>query len=916
LEFGLLGDVEVRADGRAVEIGHVRQRCVLVALLAEESRPVPVDRLLDRVWGERAPQRARDTLYGYLSKLRRLLGVDIERQPGGYLLAVDPDSVDLHRFRSLVRQARDSDDEHAVALLDDALALWRGEALAGLDSPWFDALRDALHAERVAAELDRNDVALRCGRHAAVLPDLRVAVAQRPLDERLAAQLMLALHHGGNSSESLRHYDQVRRHLADELGADPGAPLRELHQRILTADPRLVAESAVESAVRSRPVPRQLPAAQRWFTGRADELAALTAAEPAGTVLITAIGGTGGIGKTALAVHWAHQHLDDFPDGQLYVNLRGFDPSGDPVAPTVAVRGFLEALGEDPDAIPASLAAQTGRYRSLVSGKRLLVVLDNARDTEQVIPLLPGSPSCAVLVTSRLRLPGLLTAHGARSISLDVLGDREAREFLTSRLGAARVAAEPDVVTALVGWCGGLPLALSIVAARAAMDPDFPLAVLADELRECSDRLDALDAGELGASLRAVFSWSRHALSPEAAEVFTLLGLAPSADISLPAIASLTALSTARARVLLRDLENAHLVQQHVPGRYRMHDLVGLYAADQVARSGNDAALRRLVGFHLGTARAGALVLEPHKPLPELADIEGCHPQEFADAAAAMRWFDEEHESLLALQRVAAGRGWDEIAWLLARTMNNYHLRRGRTADDVAAWQVGLSAAERLGDPVKQATAHTCLGVNHIELSSSELGHEHLRRSLDLHEDGDDHAARANAHRAIAWASEFEGDFERALTHALSALEGFRKADFPIREAEALNEVGWRYACLGRYAEAKEYCDEGMALNRRLGHKEGEAATLDSLAHIAHHDGRHADAVAHYHEALALYRELDNSYEEASVLHHLGDVHAALGRREEARELWDKALALYRVQGRANDVASISDQLAGLDGAV
>ena len=876
---------------------------MLVALLVEEGRPVPVDRLLDHVWGDRAPQRAKDTLYGYLSKLRRVLGVDVERTPGGYLLAVDPDTVDLHRFRSLVRQARDTaDDERAFALLDDALALWRGQALVGLESPWLDSVRDALHAERAAAELDRNDAALRCGRHAVVLPGLRAAVAEHPLDERLAAQLMLALHRGGGSAEALRHYENVRRHLAEELGADPGAPLRDLHQGILTSDPDLVTAEA-------RAVPRQLPARQRWFTGRADELAALNAAEPAGTVLITAIGGTGGIGKTALAVQWAHQHADDFPDGQLYVNLRGFDPSGEPLPPTVAVRGFLEALGEDPAAIPASLDARMGRYRSLVSGKRLLVVLDNARDTEQVSPLLPGSPSCAVVVTSRLRLPGLLTSHGARSLSLDVLDDSEAHEFLVARIGADRVAAEPDVVSALIGWCGGLPLALGIVAARAAMDPGFPLSVLADELRDSSERLDALDAGEIGASLRAVFSWSVDALRPEAAALFTLLGHSPSAEIGLPAIASLTALTAGRARILLRDLENAHLVQQHAPGRYRMHDLVALYAADLAALSDDEAALRRLVGFHVGTARAAALTLEPHKPLPELDEVEGCHPLGFADAAEAMRWYDTEHEALLAVQRVAADRGWHEVAWMLARTMNNYHLRRGRSEDDVAAWFVGLASAERIGDAGKQATAHLCLGVNHIEMSSSDRGHDHLRRCVEILRQGDDHGALATAHRANAWAAEFEGDFESALAHSTSALDGFRKAGSPIRVAESFNEVGWRYACLGRYAEAREFCAEGMRLNRELGHEEGMAATLDSLGHIAHHDGRQADAVAHHQEALDLYRKLDNSYEEATVLHHLGDVHAALGDRDQARELWTKALGLYEAQGRASDVAAVSDQL-------
>ncbi len=378
MEFGLLGAVEVRDRGEVVEIGHVRQRSVLVALLLEEGRPVPVDRLLDRVWGERAPLRARDTLYGYVSKLRKLLGLDIERSPAGYRLTVDPSQVDLFRFRALVRQSA----------LDEALGLWRGQALEGLESPWFDALRESLHAERDAAELDRNDAALADGRHLELVPRLRQAADERPHDERLAAQLMQALHRSGNDAEALRRYETVRRTLADELGADPSKPLQDMHQRILAGDPA--------SAPRG---PRQLPAPHPWFTGRAEELKALN---QSGTVVITAIGGTGGIGKTALALQWAHRNLAAFPDGQLYVNLRGFDPSAVPTPPENVLREFLEALGEQ--TIPSGLDARAARYRSLVAGKRMLVLLDNARSTEQVVPLLPGS-AATVLVTSGSNSP-------------------------------------------------------------------------------------------------------------------------------------------------------------------------------------------------------------------------------------------------------------------------------------------------------------------------------------------------------------------------------------------------------------------------------------------------------------------------------------------------------------------------------
>lgn len=870
MEFGLLGAVEVRDRGALVDIGHVRQRSVLVALLVEEGRPVPVDRLLDRVWGERAPLRARETLYGYVSKLRKLLELDIERTPAGYVLTVAPEQVDLFRFRALVRQGA----------LDEALGLWRGEALEGLESEWFDALRESLHAERAAAELDRNDVALADGRHAVLLPSLRQTADERPHDERLAAQLLLALHRSGNDAEALRHYDTMRRRLADELGVDPSKPLQDVHQLILAGEPRGGG-------------PRQLPAPHPWFTGRADELAAL---EPAGTVVITAIGGTGGVGKTALALHWAHRNLEAFPDGQLYVNLRGFDPSAEPTPPETVLREFLEALGEK--TIPAGLDARAARYRGLVAGRRMLVLLDNARSTEQVVPLLPGS-DVTVLVTSRLKLAGLVAAHGARSVSIDALPPADAHEFLTARLGPARVAAEPEVVADLLCWCGGLPLALSIVAARAAMEPDFPLAVFAEEL--CEQPLDALDAGEIGTNLRAVFSWSVAALSDEAARAFGLFGTVGTADVSLAAVTALLDRPVTRTRMVMRELENAHLVQQHVPGRYRMHDLVRRYAADLPADAGS-----RLADFYAATARAAALALEPFKALPE---YESRQALTFGGSAAAMAWFDAEHACLMTEQRQALERGAFDVAWMLGRTLNPYHLRRGRASDDVDAWLVALRAAEALGDETKQANAHMCLGTDHVELGESALGHDHLERSLELFARHDDHTAHGAAHRSMAWAAEFEGDLEKALEHSLRGLEKFRTAGSEIREAESLNEVGWRYACLGRYAEARTFCEDALLLNNKLGHTEGTAATLDSLAHIAHHDGRHADAVAHYREALALYRELDNSAEEATVLEHLGTVHAAAGEDADAREQWELALQLYQQQSRTSEAAALSARL-------
>ncbi|WP_238598594.1 AfsR/SARP family transcriptional regulator [Saccharothrix sp. ALI-22-I] len=883
MEFGLLGGVRARVGGDDLDIGHIRQRSVLAALLLEAGQPVSVERLVGRVWGGQPPLRGRETLYGYVSKLRAA-GIDIQRRPGGYLL--ETDRVDLVEFRALAKRARNEPDQRAAWLYDQALNLWRGEALDGLDAPWFAQVREALHAERATVELDRNDVAIRLGDHAALLPALRNAAQDNPLDERLAGQLMLALHLSGRSSEALQHYDAVRRLLADELGTDPGKPLQELYLRFLGQEQPQAQESG-------KAVPRQLPAPQRWFTGREKEIADLS--EPASTVVITAIGGAGGIGKTALALHWAHQHLDDFPDGQLYVNLRGFDPAGDPVAPQTALRGFLEALGVgDP---PADLDAQAALYRSLLADKRILVVLDNARDTTQIIPLLPGGAHCTVLVTSRVQLIGLLTAHGARSVALDVLDERESREFLTARLGAERVEAEPDVTGELLALCGGLPLALSIIAARAVTQPDLPLSALTDELKD--QRLDALD--DLSADLRTVFACSLRVLAPEAKQLFGLLGLTCAPDLSLRAITALTGLPNTRK--LLRELEAAHLVQQHRVGRYRMHDLVRLYAAE-VAPASADANLRDFIGYFAATAYHGDRLIEPHRP-PIPAPDGAATP--LADTAAAMDWFDAEYESLLAAQLLATSHRWHDVAWHLAWALTNYHLRRGHAAEDIAVWRAALDAADALQDRFKQVSAHKFLGMALTDVGRYDDGDHHLRQALALVEDD---YGKAGAHRAMAWAMERRGNLTGALEHAQAQLERFRVLGIPVRIAEALNDVGYRMARLGDYVRAEEHCLEALALNKELGHVEGEAATSDSLGYIAHHHGRDADAVEHYRHALKLYRQLDNSYEEATVLRHFGDVLAAVGRHPDARDARQRALTLFRAQGRTEDADVVLALLA------
>ncbi|MFD7669112.1 ATP-binding protein [Streptomyces sp. NPDC059788] len=673
---------------------------------------------------------------------------------------------------------------------------------------------------------------------------------------------------------------------------------------------------------RAAVVPRQLPAAPRWFAGRAAELASLTAAlggaaEPGAMVMISAIGGAGGVGKTWLALHWAHQHADRFPDGQLFVDLRGFTPLGEPTPAAQALRGFLNALGVDPADVPADPDARAGLYRSLVAGRRMLIVLDNARDTTQIAPLLPGTSACTVLVTSRRYLAGLVTTHGARSLDLDVLSAPEARQLLVDHLGGERVAAEPEAVDAFLECCGGLPLALSIVAARATAHPGFPLELLAEELRDHATRLDELDAGEIPLNLRAAFSSSYHALTPEAAVLLGLAGLAPGPDISLPAAASLAGLPAARTRALLRELETAHLVAQPVPGRYRLHDLICLYASEQArqhqAEGSRDDALRRLLDFYLHTAYAADQVLDPHResvtPDPPAA---GCRPHPLPDEARALAWLDAEHPCLMAAQRLAVERQWYTPVWQLAPTLHTYHWRRGLLADQVAVARAGLDATRQLADEATQAPAHRLLAEACALVGRHAESLEHLHQALTLAERTADLPSQAHTHRVLAWAWGQQGGSQPALDHATRSLGLFQALGDQEWEARGLNQTAWYSVQLGHYDQALAYCGKALVLHRRHHNRNGEALSLSVHAYLGLCTGRHRDVLEHGRRALILFRDIGNTYHEALLLDGLGQAHAALGQHGQARDAWQQALELYRTQHRSAEAERLQLQLSEL----
>ncbi|MCG7203588.1 ATP-binding protein [Streptomyces arenae] len=743
---------------------------------------------------------------------------------------------------------------------------------------------------------------------------LRAGLTQEALAER-----------SGVSVSTIRGMETGRRRnpqLASVRGLAAALGLRPAER-----DDLLAAAGAAEPP--AVPVPRQLPAPPAPFVGREHELARLDAAlkprsgagpgshpGPAATVVVSAIAGAGGVGKSWLALHWAHRNADRFPDGQLFVDLRGFSPDSDPMDPAVAVRGFLDGLGVEPGRVPLAAHAQAALFRSLVADRRMLLVLDNAADTAQITPLLPGGDTCTVLVTSRKRLSGLITGHGAHHVSVDMLTDTEARGLLTVRLGSARIDAEATAVDELVRLCGGFPLALSIIAGRAHTDPHLSLADLAAELRE--DALDVLDDADPAASLPAVLSSSHRALTGEEAEVFGLLAIAPGPDIGLSAAGSLTGLGLSRTRALLRRLEQASLIGQDAGGRYRMHDLIRRYAAtahDPPAGT-RGAALRRVLDFYLRTAYAADRLLDSHREPIELAPpAPGCHPRELADIPAAMDWFDAEHRNLLAAQGAAVAAAGHRTAWQLAWTLYNFHYRRGHRHDQLAVWRTAAESAARLPDPGAQIITQRLLGRAHVVLGHHEEAIAALDRALALSEQQNDRALQAQAHYTLAsiWP-----DGRRALEHARRALDLYRGLDQPIAEANALNAVGWYAARLGQYDTGREHCRAALALYLTHQDVNGQAQTLDSLGYIDHHSGRHHSAVEHYRQAIGLYRELDNTYEAADTLDRLGHPHAALGQHDRARAVWWEARDLYRRQGRdqeAEDVERLLDGLAGRDDA-
>jgi tetratricopeptide (TPR) repeat protein len=862
-------------------------------------------------------------------RLRRqldpLVAARIVTRTPGYLIEVSDDELDASRLETLTRQAgaavRAGQWARAARTAAEALSLWRGTPLADIPSqllrdqwvPHLDQLR--MQALEWRIEGDLHD-----GRDQQLIPELRDLVARHPLREHFHSHLMLALYRCGRQAEALAAYRHARDILVAEVGVEPGPGLRGLHQRILSADPALTAPGPARPA-RSGPepgAPRELPPAVPGFTGRSAELEALnrlldrSGEQFPGTVVISAIGGTGGVGKTALAVHWAHQAAGRFPDGQLYVNLRGYDP-GQPVTAADALARFLRALGIPGKDIPPDEDERAARYRSRLADKHMLIVLDNARSARQVRPLLPGTPSCAVVVTSRDSLAGLVARDGAVRLDLDLLPPQDAVGLLRALIGA-RVDAEPETAALLAERCNRLPLALRVAAELAGARSDVPLTHLVDELADQQQRLSLLNAGgDPRTSVRAVFSWSYRYLDTFTARAFRLAGLHPGADFGPHAVAALTGATLKESHGVLDLLARAHLIQQAGPGRYGMHDLVRAYASElAAAHDGEDrhAALTGLLDYYLHSAAAAMDTLYPaerHRR-PRIPPATTPAPP-VTEPAAAQAWLDAERANLVAITAHAAGHGWPAHATRLAATLFRYLAGGCHSQEAITIYTHARAAACQAGDHAAEATALGYVAGVYWQQSHYQQAVDHLQEALALSQQTGDRSREADTLANLGVIRYAQGRYEEASTLTAQALDTFRQAGDRSGEMRCLGNLGNIEERQGHYQQAARHQHQALLIARKIDAHYMESPVLISLGTVLMRQGELQPAADYLRQAFSLSQKAGNRYHQAEALTRTGDV---LLRQDSPREACDRireALALYQEIGDRSGEADARNSL-------
>jgi len=949
MRFRLLGPLEIRAGEDWLGIGAPKWRAVLAALLINAGQIVPADVLINEVWPDTPPAKAGNLISIYVLRLRRLLGdtdstLLVTRAPG-YLLRLAPGDTDAQVFESLVREGRRAyaagDPERAAAQLAEALALWHGSPLADVPpTTLVETEAERLTELRLDAAELRVMAELACGSHAQVIPELRRLLADHSLRENLWLLLMQALDGAGRHAEALEAYGQARSVLAEELGVDPGAELRRCYAELLAKDDALTkdagdapgiisaatvtASSGLASSApappearvpRPVPAPAQLPADVADFTGRDDQvrhlvdlLSSASADDESGAVRIALVAGAGGLGKTSLAVHAAHRVRGSFSDGQLYVDLLGATPHPLPAADVLA--RFLRDLGVDGREIPVDEDERAARYRTILAGRRMLIVLDNARDAAQVRSLLPGSASCAVLVTTRSRMADLAST---RLVDLNVLDDDEALTLFTRVVGDERAAAEPEATAELLLACAGLPLAIRICAARLATRSGWTIQAMANRLRDTRRRLDELRVGDLAvrASFQVSFTTLPASAQPDGidpADAFRMLGLWDGPSISSAAAAAMFGTTEDLASDALEILVDARLLESTSPDRYKFHDLLRVYSSERAVadlpEQARNAAIARLLEWYMRTADAASTAVVPGRYDIPLVPTGAAPPLSFSTAEEALTWYDGERVNLVAATRQAADSGLHEIAWRLPAPLFQLFSSRGNWTEGIATNRIALESARQVGDRQGEAWILNNLG-DALGFTRHDEGIDCLERSLAIRREIGDRMGEAQAANNLADAYHWLGRTDEALELYRLALELNRKVGRRHGEGIALVNLGWTLLDLARAEEAIDHLLQARQAFAEIGYADGVGYALHHLGRGYLLLGRDADALECLQQALASHQATGNRRRQAATLRSLADAQSRASLTAEARESWTQAAAIFEALGDSAEAAEI-----------
>jgi DNA-binding SARP family transcriptional activator len=958
----MLGPLEVQTEKGWTEVSAPKWRTVLAMLLLNPGQVVSTDRLIEEVWAGRLPSTASNLVSVYVHKLRRLMGdtegrILVTHSPGYQLLLI-ADDLDAGRFAGFVAAGRTAlsggDPQRAADLLTQALGLWRGRALADVPlSALMSAEATRLEESRVEALELRIQADLACGRQAQVVAELRRLLADHPIREGLWALLMRALQSSGRQAEALAEYARAREVIADQLGVGPSAELQRLYQQILAADaghepPDSVARTGAgspfadspftaaptrgpiqpaPSAAAAEPLPRvaQLPADIPDFTGRADHVQNLRdllsgphRMDSPGAVVVAAVIGTGGLGKTTLAVHAAHLLRAQFPDGQLYANMLG--ATQHPATPSDVLARFLRDLGVDPARIPVGEEERGAQYRSRLTDRRVLVVLDDAKDAAQVRPLLPGSASCAVLVTTRNRMPDLA---GSRFVDLDVLEHDEGHALFAGIITSERADAEPEATDEVLAACAGLPLAIRIAGARLAARGGWTVRSMARRLSDERRRLDELKTGDL--AVRACFEVSFSSLPGPAAphgvdpaHAFRLLGVWQGLSIGLPAAAALLGQPEEAVADALEVLVDAQLLQSPAPDRYRFHDLLRAYAADRaIAEETEDArqdAARRILTWYLHTVVAMARVVSPHRDQVSPGEPEpDCLPLGFSTVDQALDWCEIERTNLVVATQQAARLGLHDIAWKLPVAALSFFNRRTYWEEWLVTHWVALDSARQATDQRGEAWVLNNIGMAFARQRREE-GVGYFQQALAIRREIGDRQGEAQAANNVAYASLLLRRFDEALGWLYLALDIQREVGHRFGEGVALNNLGEAFLELGRLDEAVDWLGQALTVYREIGARPAEGDTLSNLGKANADLGRIAEALDYLHQAEETHHAVGDRYGEAVDLKYLGEVHRLGGHTNEAARAWARALTIFETLGNDEQVREVRDLLRPLDG--